>query len=165
MDEKTLLFLDSTYLLPIFGVKLEYRNFDSIFAELLEKFEVRYNPVSLIEIKWSVLGMSKKKSAGDDNAALFQSYRTGLAALQRDPRIQSTILTNEKIEEISDRLTHTIPDYFDRLIYSTAAHFRGNLLSEDSHLGGVFRKTVDEDVPRPATIMKWKELHERARSA
>jgi hypothetical protein len=39
---KDRLLLDSSYF-PLFGIKLEYRNFETIFPVLLEKYDVGYN--------------------------------------------------------------------------------------------------------------------------
>ncbi len=55
------LLLDSSYLFPIFGVGLEYRDSESIFFKLPDEYSVKYSPVSLIEAKWYVLKQSKKK--------------------------------------------------------------------------------------------------------
>src|ERR1700675_573379 len=92
----------SSYLFPIFGVTLEYHDFGSIFSKLLDRYSVKYNPASLIEAKWFVLRQASKRKDGGLN--LLQSYRRGLLSLERDQRIQSTQLTNEKIEELSDSL-------------------------------------------------------------
>ncbi|MDH2899925.1 MAG: hypothetical protein PXY39_03045 [archaeon] len=155
MDE---LLLDSSYLFPIFGIELEYRNFESLFSNLTEKYVVKYNPASLIEAKWYVLRKSKKERGWAD--ALFQSYRRGLLSLQRDKRIESTSLTNERIEELADSLLtkFAIKDYFDRLIYSTAAELRCILLTEDGPLHELFRKVENIDLPKPKQMMKWKDL-------
>lgn len=149
------LLLDSSYLFPIFGVQLEYRNFDSIFSRLPERYLVKYNPVSLIEAKWYVLRKSEK---GKEDT-LLQRYRRGLLSLQRDNRLQSIPLTNERIEELSDSLLtkFAIRDYFDRLIYSSAAHLQCILLTEDGLLHELFRK-AENDLPKPKGIMKWKNL-------
>src|ERR1700730_6520256 len=100
MDE---LLLDSSYLFPIFGVRLEYQDFESIFSKLSNRYSLIYNPVSLIEAKWYVLRQTRKRktSHGQD---LLHSYRRGLLSLERDQRLESTQLTNEKIEELSDSL-------------------------------------------------------------
>jgi PIN domain nuclease of toxin-antitoxin system len=158
MDE---LLLDSSYLFPIFGIELEYRNFESIFSKLPEKYLLKYNPVSLIEAKWYVLRKSKKDKWAD---ALFQSYRRGLLSLQRDKRIESTSLTNERIEELADSLLtkFSIRDYFDRLIYSTAAELQCILLTEDGPLHEVFRRAQNIDLPKPKQMMKWKDLTQTA---
>ena len=43
------LLLDSSYLLPIFGVGLEYRDFELVFPKLADQYSIKYNPISLIE--------------------------------------------------------------------------------------------------------------------
>jgi PIN domain nuclease of toxin-antitoxin system len=152
------LLLDSSYLFPIFGVELEYENFESVFPKLTQKYLVKYNPVSLIEAKWYVLRKSKKKDEGRKDT-LLERYRKGLLSIQRDSRLESTPLTNDRIEELSDLLLtrFAIRDYFDRLIYSTAACLECILLTEDEPLHEVFRKT-HKDLLKPKGMMKWKEM-------
>ena len=150
------LLLDSSYLLPIFGVGLEYRDFELVFPKLADQYSIRYNPVSIIEAKWYVLKQIKKKKANED---LLQSYRRGLSSLERDQTLKSTPLTNEKIEELSDALLvrYSLQDYFDRLIFSTSAHFGSILLTEDNLLHELFN-TIDNDLSKPKKILRWKDL-------
>ena len=157
MDEEELL-LDSSYLLPIFGIALEYRGFEKIFSDLPEKYVVKYNPVSLIEAKWAILRRSRKQR--NQRTILLQNYRQGLLALQRDPGFQSTVLTNDEIEGISDLLLtqFDVGDYFDRQIYSTATHLQCNLLTEDVLLHELFRKNADNSLPKPKRLLKWTDL-------
>jgi len=154
MDE---LLLDSSYLFPIFGVALEYRDFESVFPKLPDRYSVKYNPVSLIEAKWFILRKARNKKS--EGATLLQSYRRGLLSLERDQRIQSTQLTNEKIEELSNILLaeFAMQDYFDRLIFSTAANLGSILLTEDSVLHEIFKK-MDDDSLKPKKTIKWKDL-------
>jgi hypothetical protein len=157
MDEELL--LDSSYLFPIFGIELEYRNFDSVFSQLPEKYFVKYNPASLIEAKWYVLRKSKRDEGRRE--LLLESYRRGLLSLQKDKRLESTQLTNDRIEETSDLLLKkfAIQDFFDRLIYSTAAELQSILLTEDGSLHEVFQKTQENgDMPKPKRMMKWRDL-------
>ena len=139
------LLLDSSYLFPLFGVKLEYKNFESAFPSLSQRYFLRYNPVSLIEAKWYVLRESKRKgkNKGGGEDGLLQSYRTGISSLVRDRRIETTTFTNEKREELSDILLSKfhINDYFDRLIYSTAADLNCTLLTEDGSLHLLFNNS------------------------
>ncbi len=162
MDE---LLLDSSYLFPVFGIELEYRNFASTFSKLRERYSVKYNPVSLIEAKWYVLRKSKKKDDAVHENSLLQSYRTGVLSLERDKTLQSTLLTNDQIEEISDALLtkFSIRDYFDRLIYSTAAHLECTLLTEDGSLHDLFKRE-DDDLPKPKELLKWKDLLQTLRN-
>jgi hypothetical protein len=154
MDDDLL--LDSSYLFPIFGVELEYHDFGSAFSKLLDRYSVKYNPVSLIEVKWYTLRQMKKRGKGD----LLFSYRRGLTSLQKDQRLESTQLTNDKIEELSDTLLtrFAIEDYFDRTIYSTSAHLESILLTEDGSLHELFRRTEHGDLPKPKRLMKWRDL-------
>ncbi len=154
MDE---LLLDSSYLFPLFGIKLEYKNFEAVFpSSLSQRFVVKYNPVSLIEAKWYVLRESKKKREHEN---LVKSYRTGLSSLQRDKRLESTLLTNERIEELSDSLlaTFEVKDYFDRIIYSTAANLQCTFLTEDDQLHNLF-DNAKNNLMKPKEIKKWKDI-------
>ena len=122
------------------------------------RYSVKYNPVSLIEAKWFILRKARnRKSEGARN--LLQSYRRSLLSLERDKRIQSTQLTNEKIEELSNILLaeFAMQDYFDQLIFSTAANLGSILLTEDSVLHEIFKK-MDDDSLKPKKTIKWKDL-------
>ena len=80
----------SSYLFPIFGVALEYRDFGSVFPKLPDRYSVKYNPVSLIEAKWFILRKARnRKSEGARN--LLQNDRRSLLSLERDQRIQREI--------------------------------------------------------------------------
>jgi hypothetical protein len=155
MDE--VLLLDSSYLLPVFGISLEYRNFETVFADLPQKYEVKYNPVSIIEAKWAILRRSRKLK--NQRAILLQNYRQGLLSLQRDQRFNSTALTNDEIEEFSDLLLtqFDIRDYFDRQIYSTAVYLQCTLLTEDQTLHDLFGKTTNNP-SKPKGLLKWADL-------
>jgi len=164
MVEEPLL-LDSTYLLPIFGIGLEFRDFESTFTRMLEDYNVKYSPVSLIETKWAIIRRSKKLKESEKEE-MFKNYRQGLISLQRDPTLQATTLTNEAIEDSSDALLnrHQISDYFDRQIYSTAAFLRCILLTEDETLHDLFNQASSStlNTARPARVMRWKELELRS---
>jgi hypothetical protein len=158
--ERELLLFDSSYLFPIFGIELEYQNYELKFPQLAERYSLRYNPVSLVEAKWYVLRLSR--SSKEKAAELLLGYRRGLSSIERDARLQSTKLTDEKVEALSDLLLErfSLKDYFDRLIYSTAACAEEPtaLLTEDSVLHELFKKTEGTQTPRPHKIMEWKDL-------
>ena len=133
------LVLDTTYLLPIFGIDVRLKGFGELFPRLLASYAVLYNPVSLVEAKWIVLKLVKKEPQKRD--ILLGRFRRGLEALLRDDRLGQTELTSPEIEEVADLLlTRTgIADYFDRLIYATAASRGSVLLTEDEELARVAR--------------------------
>lgn len=147
MDE---LLLDTTYLLPVFGIGTNLKHFPEAFPKLLERYDVVYNPVSLVEAKWVVIRLIKARKAPREE--LLLRFRKGLATLQNESGVSPTLVTQETVEEMSDRLLvdQGLPDYFDRLIYATACVRGSLLLTEDERMqelasaaGGNVPKTKD----------------------
>ena len=147
------LVLDTTYLLPVFGVSVGLADFQPRFAELLDSYSVLYNPVSLVESKWAIL--SKARSEPSKRGPLFEAYRTGLKILETDGRLRETHLTNDSVESVADELlAGGVKDHFDRLIYGTAADRGCALLTEDHELA----KAHPREGPRPLKVMSWKDV-------
>ena len=149
------LVLDTTYLLPIFGISVSLEGFSEFFPRLLAKYVVLYNPVSLVEAKWIVLRLAKRVPQKRD--ALLERFRIGLEALLRDERLGQTELTNPSVEGIADLLLTRagVADYFDRFIYATAASRRSMLLTEDKELAEVARRG---DIPAPKRVIEWRDV-------
>jgi hypothetical protein len=149
------LLLDTTYILPAFGIGVQLDGFDERFPKVLEKHSASYNPISLVEAKWVVLKLSRQHAA--DRGKLLERYRLGLRVLLGDARLKQTALTSETVERVADGLLvdNQAKDYFDRTIYGTACASNSLLLTEDEELLAL--KTND-DVPRPKDILAWKDL-------
>ncbi len=152
MDE---LLLDTTYVLPVFGIMVDLEKFQTVFPKILNNYSVTYNPISIIEAKWIVLKLAKADIRQRER--ILQAYRTGLKALQNDGRLKPTVLTTDFIEEICDRLLlrENLKDYFDRVIYATAAHHNFALLTQDEDL---FRIAKASRFIKPKEIVKWADL-------
>jgi hypothetical protein len=147
------LLLDSTYLLPVFGVSVGLGDFRSRFTKLLNSFSVVYNPVSLVESKWAVLKRAREEPARRDS--LLEAYRTGLKVLESDGRLKESRLTSGVVEAVADALSAKgVKDYFDRMIYATAAERGCVLLTEDRELLGL--KRAEE--PQPSRVVRWKDV-------
>ena len=146
--------LDTTYLLPVFGIDVGLQDFSNLFPRLLDKYSVMYNPVSIVEAKRIVLRLSR----GDPSRKelLLKAYRLGLRALLSDRRLKQTGLTNPDVEEIADELLLKagVKDYFDRVIFATAAQQGAILLTEDEEL----MKIGLTGVPRPKEVISWEKL-------
>jgi hypothetical protein len=125
------LLLDTTYLLPAFGVSMQLEGFEERFPKVLETYDVSYNPISLVEAKWVVLKLSRRRGA--DRVRLLGRYRLGLAVLLADERMEQTGLTSEAVERVADGLLvdGRANDYFDRTIYGTACATNKLLLTEN----------------------------------
>lgn len=147
--------LDTTYLLPIFGVGIDLRKFDTLFEKLLAEYTVMYNPISLIEGKWIVIRLAKANPSKRD--LLFKAYRRGLEVLLRDEKLRQTILTNHEIEKVADELlfSYDLRDYFDRTIYATALYQNIRLLTEDDEM---VKLAKANHAPRPKEVLTWGDI-------
>ena len=146
--------LDTTYLLPVFGIRVKLRRFEELFPRFLEEYSVLYNPISIVEAKWVILKLSRRKR--EKRLRHLEAYRKGLKALLSDERLQQTSLTNPTVEQIADKLLLNVgvKDYFDRVIYATAAHHNAVLLTEDRELAGI----EHPEIPKPAAVMTWNDV-------
>lgn len=43
------LLLDTTYILPIFGIKVKLKDFEKVFPKLLNERSVMYTPISIVD--------------------------------------------------------------------------------------------------------------------
>ena len=145
------LLLDTTYLLPVFGIDVGLAKFETRFPEILDGYDIRYNPVSLLEAKWISLRIGRHS----ERDRFLARYRSGLGAIMTDKRMKQTRLTDSAVELIADRLLteNRLNDYFDRMIYATAAAENSHLLTEDKVLLGL-TGAKGESVPR--SILSWK---------
>lgn len=147
------LLLDTTYFLPLFGIDVRLAGFENRFPKILDEYEVCYNPVSLLEAKWISLRLGR----GASRNKFLEAYRSGLATILADKRISQTKLTNATVELAADQLLAVdgVRDYFDRMIYATAAAEETYLLTEDKELL-LLGKGERESAPRG--IFSWKGL-------
>ena len=147
------LLLDTTYLLPMFGIDVRLAGFESKFPKALVEYEVRYNPISLLEAKWISLRLGR----GTDRKKFLEAYRSGLGAILADKRISQTRFTGGAIELVADRLLtdNGVSDYFDRMIYATAAAEKSHLMTEDKVLLALHH-AKEELAPR--STFSWKGI-------
>jgi len=152
------LLLDTTYLLPIFGVSVKLKDYNVLFPKLINKYSIFYNPVSLIEAKWIVIGLSRRKPSIRE--VLLSRFREGLRAILGDERFSQTVLTNSEVEEIADELLlrYGVNDYFDRIIYATAVHYNTALLTEDEELHNLLKI---KEAPKPREVIRWEDIIKR----
>lgn len=152
------LLLDTTYLLPIFGVSVKLKDYNILFPKLINKYSILYNPASLVEAKWIIIGLSRRKPSLRE--ALLNRFREGLRAILNDTRISQTVLTNSEVEEIADELLlrYRVNDYFDRIIYATAVYYNTMLLTEDRELHNLLK---NKEAPKPREVIRWEDIIKR----
>lgn len=148
------LVLDTTYLLPVFGVDVGLKKFKTLFPRLLKAYPTLYNPASIVEAKWIVLRLARREPQRRE--ALLRRFREGLRALLSDRRLSQTALTRPIVEEVADMLLVKagLSDYFDRLIYATAVYRGASLLTEDEEL---LSTAMRGDLPKPREVISWSD--------
>ncbi|WP_457549613.1 PIN domain-containing protein [Archaeoglobus sp.] len=145
--------LDTSYLLPLFGIDVELDGLKENFPNVLKKFEVYYSPISLIEVKFIVLRLLK------DGINLLEDYRIGIDSILAEDLLKPTPPTNSEIEEVADRLLidKGLKDYFDRMIYATAVVFKLALVTEDRKL----TELASNCTLKPPVVYSWKNLQSK----
>ncbi|PSO07819.1 hypothetical protein B9Q04_08865 [Candidatus Marsarchaeota G2 archaeon BE_D] len=141
------LMLDTTYLLPLFGIDVPLQRYPEVFPKLIAKHEVWYSPLSLVEAKWIILKLVRRDVGKRE--AYLEKYRRGLGVLFAHSRLRQTELTTPQTEYEADELLRKVSDYFDRMIYATAKQLGSTLISEDRVL-----KALDG-------VISWDELIQR----
>ncbi len=151
------LIIDTTYLLPLFGVRVGLRDFDRLFPRLLDEFDVAYSPVSLIEAKWIILALTRRNI--ELRVKMLGRYIRGLKGILAEDRLKATELTNPLIEEVADKLLLNVglKDYFDRMIYSTTKYYNATLLTEDEEL----MKIAEAKPGLTIKITSWNKMIEK----
>lgn len=127
-------FLDTTYLMPLFGFGTSIQDLDAQFREGLvsNRFLFLFSPVSIIEIKWQVIKLSRKNANTD---AVEHRFSRTLSSLKDDARFSPVNFLDANINDISfelRKLGHS--DYFDIIIASSALWEASIFVTEDDPL-------------------------------
>ncbi len=157
MPEKNLI-LDTTYLLPIFGIEINITfNFKKELRNLwkhgIPGYKIYLPSVCLIETMYK----------------LNREYRNkkDVAILKRYTQILPTILASKVVEikhphlipeasKIAILLRHeNFPDLMDCWIGATAVALKGVLLTEDKYLKQILERTSET---QNTVVWSWKEL-------
>jgi len=103
-----------------------------------------------------VLRLGRTNSKKRD--ALLAAYRTGLIVLASAAGLGRLPLSSDTVEEVADGLLvrEGVRDYFDRVIYGTAADRGSVLLTEDEEL--LKLKGKEEGLPTPSEVLTWKRI-------
>ncbi|NMC07531.1 MAG: hypothetical protein GYA24_20120 [Candidatus Lokiarchaeota archaeon] len=155
-------FLDTTYLMPLFGLSNDIPGFEVQFLALLKKGSITflYSPVSVIEIKWQVIKLEKTSNEVDTCEKLFSR---GLTSLKNDRRFKAVDFIDASINDVSvelHKLGHA--DYFDTIIAGSALWHAEVLVTEDDPLRKILHafirdRATDLDVERIA-VQDWSEF-------
>ncbi|MHA1264641.1 MAG: PIN domain-containing protein [Candidatus Helarchaeota archaeon] len=149
--------LDTTYVLPLFGIKIiQARGFQDFIKKLWKKGITGYNvylpTTCLIETVFKLL--SEYKTKGD--ISILQRYQLILPTVLNSPIKIFNPELNPKASLIASIIRHSgHSDFFDCWIAGTAAVLKGVLLTEDKEL-----ETILKQIPETKSmkVRSWNAL-------
>ncbi|MCD6483664.1 MAG: PIN domain-containing protein [Candidatus Odinarchaeota archaeon] len=132
------IFLDTTYLLPLFGfdIMLEKKD-ENKLLKIIENLKPLISSLSILESKWKVLHFSKK------NKALLERYPRVLQFITLSGKFQIIHFYDHRIDTLATKIYEIHKDYIDCSILATAVYNATVLLTEDSkirELGEIVKK-------------------------
>jgi len=152
------LILDTTYILPLFGIKIiELSNFKKISEELfkngIEGYHIYLPSICLLEVMFKLTGEYRKSK----DVNILNRYSIALPSILSSKSIEIfNPLLNPEVNRISINIRHAgHTDVMDCLIAASATALKGIFLSEDSELYKIMKVIPEtKDVP----IWSWKDL-------
>ncbi len=155
-------FIDTTYLMPLFGLKTSVKSLNEQFLEILSKdrFTFLYSAVSIIEIKWQVIHLGKMDY---DIDVLEKKFSLALSSLKNDSRYECVDFLNADINDLSFELRkrgHN--DYFDTIIASSSLWEAEFFITEDEPLKKMSQEYMGSkqspDINK-IEILNWEAFH------
>jgi len=154
-EKQSILLLDTTYILPLLGIHIpQLKEYEEKFPDLLVKFNVLFNPLSLVEAKWVLLRLIKTSDA-QHRHIILDRFRLGVKTILKSDKLYQTKLTSYETEKYADALLGVINDYFDRMIIATAKVCNAILLTEDKGLIDIPKKI---DMFSELEILTWNKI-------
>ena len=152
------LILDTTYILPLFGIKIiELSNFKYISKELwsngLKGYDLYLPSICLMEVMFKLTAEYRKSN----NVNILNRYTIALPSILSSKSIQIfNPLLNAETNRISINIRHAgHNDFMDCLIAASATALKGIFLSEDIKLRKIMKIIPEtKDIP----IWSWKDL-------
>jgi len=152
------LIIDTTYILPLFGIQIvDLSNYKKISRELwtngLKGYKIYLPSICLLEVLFKLTGEYRKS----DNITVLNRYTVTLPSiLSFKPINIFNPLQNPEASRIAITIRHAgHKDLIDCLIAATAMVMKGFFLTEDNELCNVL-KLIPEY--KDISILSWKEF-------
>ena len=151
------LILGTTYILPLFGIKILIDesfeiNLKKIWKNEIKGYNVYLPSICLIEVMYKLLNEYKKTN----DYTILDRYQKILPTLINFPINIFNCELNPKASMIASIIRHSgHPDFMDCWIASTAVVLNGVLLSEDSDLKEALKKIPET---KDLAVFSWKDF-------
>lgn len=152
------LILDTTYILPLFGIKIiELSNFKKISKELwsngLKGYSIYLPSICLMEVMFKLTRENRKSN----DVNILNRYAIALPSILSSKSVKIfNPLLNPEASRIAINIRHAgHTDLMDCLIAASAAVLKGTFLTEDNKLSKVI-KIIPEN--KDISIWTWEDL-------
>lgn len=152
------LVIDTTYILPLFGIKIiELTNFKKITKDLwtngLKGYNLYLPSICLMEVLFKLTREYRKSN----DVSILNRYTIALPSILSFKSIHIfNPMQNPEASRIAINIRHAgHTDLMDCLIAASAAVLKGILLTEDSELSNIL-KLIPEN--KDISIWSWKDL-------
>jgi predicted nucleic acid-binding protein len=142
MESTKPLILDTTFILPLFGIKIEMddefeNDVKRVWKNEIEGYSVYLPSICLIETVFKLLNVYKRTNEFN----VLDRYQKILPTLLNFPITIFNCETNPKVTMIATIIRHSgHPDFIDCWIAATATALNGIFLSEDIDLKKVLKE-------------------------
>jgi len=133
--------LDTTYILPIFGIPIKIKNFEEKMSYIFTNYRILINSLSILEAKWKAIKLEKQ------HPDIRNYFYEGLIALNNWTNTKIISFYRPEIDHLATNFYSLHNDYFDCSILATAIYFADFFLTEDSILLDLVNQISISDVP------------------
>lgn len=158
MSNTSILILDTTYILPLFGIKVKKlkklnEGLQTIWKQGIKGYEIYLPSVCLIEVNYKLIQEYKKTK----NFEILKRYPIALPTLKTSKYIK---LFNPYLDlaasQIALKLRHAgHSDMMDCWIAASTASLNGILITEDKELEMILKKIPET---KSITLYAWNKL-------
>lgn len=145
------IFLDTTYILPFFGIGIKIENFLNDFKKFLTlNHKLQINEISLLETK----GKSSREFKKNSDITFLKRFKEGLNSLQVQNKIEIIRLDfNNLNDDIDFLLTIGLEDLFDCIIFASAIKYSDLFITEDKEI-----KDISLNIENSVKVVNWKQF-------
>ena len=161
MNTKSLI-LDTTFILPLFGIKIKIdddfeRDLKQVWKNEIKGYVVYLPSICLIEIIFKLLNVYKKTN----DFSVLDRYQKILPTLLNLPINIFNCELNPKASMIASIIRHSgHPDFMDCWIAATAVALNGVFLSEDIELKNILKKIPET---KDLVVSSWDDFKTKIR--
>jgi len=139
--------LDTTYILPIFGIGIKIPNLKEKLLELEKNSQLLINSLSILEAKWKILKLAKK------TPDIIDSFQEGLLFIEKRKIFHIVNFHEYSIDVIATELNRFHKDYIDCSILASAYIYADIFITEEKEN----MKKLIEKLPHEHTIHRKPE--------